>query len=277
VRYAAATIGTVKSMPLPDRQELLRLTAQRAKETAFFFDFDGVLGPILTDPDAVWPVDGVVDALTDLGGLVAKVAIVSARPAAFLRDRFPDLPDVTLFGLYGLEVQRGTGPVETYPAAAPYEPVMVALADRARAALPEGAMVEYKRLSVALHYRAAPALRERVEAWAAEQAGEHGLKVQAGRMVVELKPPLDRDKGSVIRAETDGLACGWYFGDDLSDRRAFDALSAREAEGTGFTGVRVAVANPETGAELAEAADIRLDGPEQLPAFLTEVLGVLRS
>lgn len=277
--YYAPTIGTVKFMPSPDPRvpnALFTLTAERAATAAFFFDFDGVLAPIKDDPAAVWPVPGVLEALAELDRLVSRVAVVSARPAEFLRGRFTTLPEIAVFGLYGLEVQRGAGPVETHPDAAPYAEVMAGIAERARVELPEGALVEYKRLAVALHYRTVPALREAVERWAAERAEEYGLRAQPGRMVVELKPPTGRDKGSVIREQTDGLTCAWYFGDDVSDRRAFLALDERESADPGFTGVRVAVANPETGAELADAADLRLDSPQQVPTLLAEVISVLR-
>nr|BFE67850.1 hypothetical protein GCM10020092_011510 [Actinoplanes digitatis] len=66
---------------------------------------------------------------------------------------------------------------------------MAELAERARTELPEAILVEYKRLSVALHYRTAPQLAAIVERWGHEQAERLGLRVQGGRMVVELKPP----------------------------------------------------------------------------------------
>ena len=91
-------------------------------------------------------------------------------------------------------------------------------------------------------------------------------------MVIELKPPSDRDKGTVMRAETAGLACAWYFGDDRSDLLAFAALDAREAADPQFRGVRVAVANPETGSELIAAADLHVDAPSAVPALLRDIL-----
>ena len=135
------------------------------------------------------------------------------------------------------------------------------LADRARAELPAGTRVEYKRLSVAVHYRNAPPPRPRVEQWGKERASELGLRLQAGRMVLELKPPGQRDKGSVLREETEGHSCAWYFGDDVADLRAFDALTAREEADPDFVGVRVAVANAESGHALIQAADIHSTPP----------------
>ena len=53
---------------------------------------------------------------------------------------------------------------------------------------------------------------------------EPGSSVQAGRMVIELKPPVNRDKGMVIGEAIRSAGCAWYFGDDVSDLKAFGAL-----------------------------------------------------
>ena len=72
-------------------EQAWQLTAQRAKDSALFFDFDGTLAPVDDDPDAVQPVPAVMAALEALAGLVGRVAIVSARPVSFLRERFATL------------------------------------------------------------------------------------------------------------------------------------------------------------------------------------------
>jgi trehalose 6-phosphate phosphatase len=251
--------------------EAWRFTAERAPETTFFFDFDGVLSPVTDDPDASQPVPSVLGVLEDLAARVRRVAIVSARPVSFLRSRFESLSHVDLYGLYGLEVWHD-GEVVTEPAALPWVPAMADLAERATTELPGSVLVEFKRLSVALHYRTAQQLADTVERWAHEQAERRGLKVQGGRMVIELKPPVDQDKGMVISESVLDAGCAWYFGDDMSDIKAFDALRAREAVDAHFFGMCVAVANPETGAEVSSAADLTLDSPEAVAEFLTDGL-----
>lgn len=244
------------------------IAVERASSSAYFFDFDGTLAPIEDDPDGVQPVPGAVPALAALSRRVAQVAIISARPVEFLRSRFADLPEVALFGVCGLEVLRDDQPIEIEPAALPYLEVMRELGHRARAELPRGALVEDKRLSIALHYRTAPQLREVVEDWGAARAAELDLHAQQGRMVIELKPPVQRDKGKVVFEETAGMACAWYSGDDVSDLEAFAALDQRTAQDPGFVGVRVAVANPETGQDLAAAADLTVASPDELCALV---------
>jgi trehalose 6-phosphate phosphatase len=257
--------------------QALEVAAARAAECGFFFDFDGTLAPIQDDPESVQLVPGARAAIERLSGLVKRVAIVSARPASFLRERFGGLPRVALHGLYGLEVSRAPGEITTEPAAVPWIPVVAELYEKARAELPPATLVEFKRLAVALHYRTSPELRELVEAWGEREARERGLLVQGGRMVIELKPPVERDKRAVIREETRDLGCAWYFGDDLSDLGAFGALSEREAEDGAFVGVRVAVANPETGGPVTGAADLALDSPRAVPEFLAGVITAIEA
>ncbi|WP_434742881.1 trehalose-phosphatase [Micromonospora sp. SH-82] len=245
-----------------------RETAPRAAETVLFFDFDGTLAPVDDDPTAVQPAPKVLAAIEALAPAVQRVAIVSARPVDFLRDHFGGLTGVDLYGLYGLEHSHSGGETVTEPAALPWVPTMAELTELAHAELPTGTLIEFKRLSVALHYRTAPSLGPTVEQWGREQAERLGLRVQVGRMVLELKPPVDRDKGMVIDEVVQTAGGAWYFGDDVSDIKAFAALRARAAADPSFVGVCVAVANPETGQEVAEAADLTIDSPAALGDFL---------
>jgi trehalose 6-phosphate phosphatase len=251
-----------------DRETALTSAAERAPDIGFFFDFDGVLAPIADDPEQVYPVAGLVEALAELRGYAARLAIVSARPVEFLRHRFSGLTGVTLYGLYGLEAIRPDQRAEVDPVAESSAPLIAELVQRAGAELPAEVLVEDKRLSVALHYRTSPDLQDVVDRWGIERAAELGLRAQRGRMVIELKPPANRDKGTVLAGEIADLASAWYVGDDLSDVRAFESLDAREAADPSFLGVRVAVANPETGTAVAERADLVVESPDDLLALL---------
>ena len=62
-----------------------------------------------------------------------------------------------------------------------------------------------------------------------------------GRMVLELKPPIRRDKGGVVRSATRDLDCVWYFGDDLGDLPALTALADRAKGDRDFEVFRVGV------------------------------------
>lgn len=255
----------------PIADQLWRATADRADRCVLFFDFDGTIAPVQDDPAQVRPLPELVTAIRALAEVV-KVVIVSARPVEFLQEQLTGLGPVDLYGLYGLEHKHSGGETVTEPAALPWVAPMAELAERARRELPPASLVEYKRLSVALHFRTAPQLAETVESWGRGEAERLGLRVQSGRMVIELKPPVDRDKGMVIEQVARSAGCAWYFGDDVSDIKAFAALRARQASDPEFFGVCVAVANPETGREVAEAADLTIDSPRALADFLFDAV-----
>src|SRR5262245_66298362 len=87
-------------------------TAAGAAGCVQFFDFDGTLAPIRTDPDKAEPAPGIVDVLIELARAVHRIVIVSARPVKFLQARLSPLSDVDFYGLYGLEWARsGDAPI----------------------------------------------------------------------------------------------------------------------------------------------------------------------
>ena len=272
-RYADGVWGFDEGVERPtrplDAERAWRATAARAAECVMSFDFDGVLAPMNDDPDAARPVPESLAAIDALASVVRRVAIISARPVDFLRTRLDALSGVDLYGLYGLEHSRDGGPTVTEPAALPYVPVMGTLADagpgRAAAAAWSSSSGSRWRCTTARRRR----WRPRSSSGRPREAGELGLRVQTGRMVVELKPPVDRDKGAVIGEAVASAGCAWYFGDDVSDLKAFAALRSREARDPAFFGVCVAIANPETGQAVADEADLTFDSPAALSRFLT--------
>ena len=111
-----------------------------------------------------------------------------------------------------------------------------------------------------------PAVEAVVERLLADHAEE--LKVTPGKMVYELQPRLDWDKGKAVLYLLDALdldrddVVPCYVGDDITDEHAFEALS-----GTGI-GVFVGRADdPEVGGRTT-AADFVLDSTEEVERFL---------
>ena len=112
--------------------------------------------------------------------------------------------------------------------------MIAAAVDRARAEAPAGVYVEPKGLTVTLHWRNAPETGPWAHAFAAREEAGRGLRVYPGRMSLELRPPLDVDKGTVVRSLAEGMRAVAVFGDDLGDLPAFEA--AGRAGGTGGGG-----------------------------------------
>jgi hypothetical protein len=66
-------------------EQAARLSA-RAGQVALCLDFDGTLSPIVPDPEAARPLEGVVELLGRLAARFAAVALVSGRPADYLAE-----------------------------------------------------------------------------------------------------------------------------------------------------------------------------------------------
>jgi trehalose 6-phosphate phosphatase len=135
----------------------------------------------------------------------------------------------------------------------------------------EGAWVEDKGASLAVHYRQSPdpERAERVlRVSVADLAGRHDLSVLPGRMVLELAPTSTPGKGAVIlrEARTRELTACLYAGDDVADLEAFAALDALREQGV--ASLKVAVRSDEAPGILLGTADLVVDGPRGLLALL---------
>jgi trehalose 6-phosphate phosphatase len=244
-------------VPVPD---VLGPLAAHPGSSAVFLDFDGTLSPIVADPAAARPLDGVAEVLATLGQRFAVVAVVSGRPGEFLAAHLGSPPGVRLVGLYGLEeVGAASGPTVDPGELARWRPVMEALAGRAERETPAGVAIERKTLGFTLHYRAAPEAEAWVLGFADGARDGDGVIAQRGRMAVELRPGIDVDKGAVVRALVGDCAAACGFGDDLGDLATFSALDDLARRGRHV--VRVAVRDDETPAPLLEAADLIVEGP----------------
>jgi trehalose 6-phosphate phosphatase len=251
-----------------DLDALLEPLRSRPERAGVLTDFDGTLAPIVDDPTMARPLPDAVTALHRLAAVYRRVAVISGRPASFLaehlalHDREPDpgRQGLLAMGLYGLERAEG-GHVTTDPRADEWRRVVDEVAGRADASAPPGLLVERKLLSVTLHFRTAPDTGDWAGHFAAEEEARTGLIVHPGRRSVELRPPLPVDKGTVVEGLAQGLAAACFLGDDRGDLPAFAVLDRLAAE-DGVATVKVGVRSEEAPAELLEAADVVVDGPE---------------
>ena len=232
---------------MEDRLARLRSEPGRA---AVLLDVDGTLAPIVARPELAAVPEETREEVQRLAALYALVACVSGRPGEEAA-QLVGVDGVVYVGVHGLEL-------------APE-------AERWRATLRPFAgedwpWLEDKGLTVAFHWREAPdegEARRSLEA-VAERAEAAGLEARWGRKVLELRPPVEADKGTAVRAllAERGLERALYAGDDTTDLDAFRGLDGLELA------VRVAVASAEGPAELRESADLVVGSPGELLTLL---------
>lgn len=239
-------------------------------------DVDGTISPIVDQPDVAQVTPRAKDLLAALAVRLTLVAAVSGRAAADVRARV-GLPGLVYVGNHGLERWVG-GHVEAVPQAAAYRGALQTALDALRTLSLPGLIVEDKGATLSVHYRqtarpeeSAALLRPLVAAIAAGA----GLKMVEGRMVFELRPPLDIDKGSafrdlVARYALDGAV---YLGDDTTDADALRAARALRASGACYA-LGLGVVSDGAPEAVAASADLLLDGIQDVQDFLAWLLSV---
>ncbi len=243
-----------------------------AATSAVVTDFDGTLAAIVDEPDDAVALDEAQTVLARLAWSFAVVAVVSGRPVEYLQRRLGGAgPAVRLVGVYGLEWIEG-GRVRTAPGAQAWIAPVAEVVAAARAEAPEHVGVEDKRVSMTLHWRRAPDAAPWARQFAARWVATTGLVAHDSRMAIDLRPPLDVDKGSALRDVVGGCQAVCYFGDDTGDLAAFAALD--ELDSANIATVRVAVADPESPPALIAAADMVVPGPAAALALLTKLADV---
>ena len=229
-----------------------------AESAGILLDVDGTLSPIAERPELARLVTGTDAVLSRLVERYRVVAAISGRTQDQL-ERLVDVEGVRLIGSYGL----GPGSVPADLIA-----VVLAAADQV-----EGAWMETKGATIAVHYRATPdatsAGRE-LEQRMGEIADRAEMALLSGKHVVELVPagfPLK--EGAVERIiESDALHAALYAGDDIADLLAFEALDRAHADGRLEHVVKVAVHGAETPEDLVAAADIVVEGVSEMVGLL---------
>jgi trehalose 6-phosphate phosphatase len=229
-----------------DGASLLDELAREPARAALLLDVDGVLAPIVERPQDAAVPEETRKELRRLAGRYALVACISGRAAEDAR-RVLGMDGIEVVGEHGLELD---------PAAGEWAERLHAFA--------EGVdwPVERKPLSATFHYRTADdeqAARAKLEVVASD-ARAAGLVAKFGRKVLELRPPVEANKGTAVRhlLEARGLGRALYAGDDTTDLDAFAALAGLELC------VRVAVVTSEGPPGLAEAADLVVESPAEL-------------
>jgi trehalose 6-phosphate phosphatase len=264
---AAASNNTMALPSALERADDLTNCMQN-KRIVIFLDYDGTLTPIVDRPDHALLSADMRQTISDLTRY-CPVAIISGRDRADVQ-RLMQLDDIFYAGSHGFEIVGPHGMHIAHEQGTDFLPIL----DRAERELGqelarvEGAFVERKKFSIAVHVRGVAQDDEgAVEAIVNDVLARHpGLRQGYGKKVFELQPRLDWHKGKAVlwllqALELDGPeVLPLYIGDDLTDEDAFRTLADR--------GVGIVV---EEGSR-PTAASYVLKHPQEVRSFLRHLI-----
>jgi len=243
-------------------EDILRESAGR--RVALFFDYDGTLTPIVARPELARMAPEMRAAVEALARL-CPVAIVSGRDRPDV-EALVQVGDIFYAGSHGFDIAGPGGQHLQQTEGEAFVPLLREAEATLREALAPipGTLVESKRYAFAVHYRQVdPAHHATVEEAVTRVAGRYPrLRVKGGKMVHEVLPRMDWDKGKAVNWLLKALklegpeVLPFYLGDDLTDEDAFAVL----AGGRGI-GILVAEAPQQTRARFS------LRDPPQVRTF----------
>jgi trehalose 6-phosphate phosphatase len=246
--------------------------------SAVLLDIDGTLAPIVRHATDAHVPEATRTLLIEISRRYRVVGCVSGRRASTAR-QIVAIGTIAYIGNHGGELLR---PRATRPE---IDPDLAQWTARVRDFAARAYTSDHQRIRVrsedkgaiaAFHWRGAPDEEAAAEAVReiARRAQEEGFVVHWGRKVLEVRPPVGLDKGLGIAAllRGDPVIGALYVGDDTTDLDAFRGLRTLVQEGKLAHSVCVAVSSDEAPPELAQEADVTVDGPDGVRGLLEALL-----
>lgn len=255
---------------LPNLNELEKQLEQ-PEHIGIFTDADGTLSEISGSPGAARVKQSIASTLEILNSKYGLVAVISGRRADEVKN-LVGADGLIYIGNHGLETVHNGRLERDLP-----DPREVAALKHIKEALAhglpksQGLFIEDKEFGAAIHYRLCfqPAAIKLAKQLAETEARKHGLIVQHGRAITEIKPAGANKGTAVLRLVAErSVRQVIYLGDDYTDLDAFKALG-QAAEADRIRAVRVAVVgDAEAPIELAEQADYVVESVAEVEEFL---------
>jgi trehalose 6-phosphate phosphatase len=233
---------------------------------------DGTISHFAETPEAAIVTPRNRDLLSTLVMMLPLVSVVSGRAVRDLYHRIA-IPGIVCIGNHGLETWIN-GERHIDETVRRYRPSIVAAIEELQSNLTVGMWIEDKYATATLHYRMTPNPHETQRKLAPlmqEIAERHGLVTHGGNRLFELRPPVNKNKGTALeKLVTDyDLDAVLYIGDDLTDVDALKvAHELRIAHQCYGVGIGVMSKDNPSGSEISAVADVVANGVQDVEHLL---------
>jgi trehalose-phosphatase len=248
------------------------------KSMLLFLDYDGTLTPIVETPKKAVISRETKDLLNKLSKKShCSVAIISGRSLSDIKN-IVGIKDIIYAGNHGLEIEGPKIKFESQVSLRLKSIIRHIYEDAvSKFSKIKGVLVEDKGLTISVHYRlvAEKDIQEFLSIFneiADPYIVRDKIKINSGKKVYEIKPPVKWDKGKVVLwllARQQFISGAKkvlpvYVGDDITDEDAFEALKRK--------GLTVFVGEP-----CDSKADYCLKNTKEVTKFLRSISDLMSS
>lgn len=241
---------------------------QENEKLVLFFDYDGTLVPIISDPNKTEMLPFTETTLHKFAeNSNIFLGVISGRGLKDVKEKI-GINNITYGGNHGIEIENSDGSRSDFQLPdelkVNYKKMVEELFD---AVNKSGAFVEDKNVSLTYHYRnVAEELREPLRSEAIRIVKKYGFIANHAHCAIEVKPPINWNKGeAALLILNKNFGNDWptktkviFAGDDTTDEDAMKLL-----QGTGAKTFRIA-ADPK----FETYADFRLPSQNLIPELI---------
>lgn len=245
------------------------------KKIYLLLDYDGTLAPIAQNPDLAVLAPKTWAVLKKLSNHPrCMLAIISGRALASIK-KMVKIPKIIYSGNHGFEVDYHGVHLKLLQ-----DTNFQILLNKIHTVLGKkmkgikGILLENKKMTLSVHYRLVsrnqrPVIKTIFREVITPYQVRRQVNVTAGKMVLEIRPPLEWGKGDLVKwllhegAQNGNKTVVFYFGDDRTDEEAFKVV-----KGKGYAII--------VGKNKRSAAEYYLKNPDEVGKVLEQIDRTLR-
>lgn len=251
-------------------------TFKNDSSTAIVTDIDGTISEIASTPEEAVVTDSMRNEMVKLKEKFSFVAVISGRSVLNAKEMV-GVEGLLYVGNHGLEFLKDDS-LRVYPEVEKFLPQINKTGKKLENTLSDinGLIFEDKGICYSIHYRLSnPSenAREKILNTIHDDPECKKLIISEGRQLVELKPPVTCDKGTILNNIIKKYNLGKiiYLGDDITDTDAFNKLKELENEGK-IKGASILVLSSEIPSYVKKDASFFVNGVDDVLTFFRWLL-----